>query len=310
MLDLHPLPRRTVLAGAALPLLAGCRDRASQHRLVRIATGSPTAVYYIVGTALAGLIGRRLPGTDAHVLVTAASAENIQLIATTRAELGFSQADVLVRGSAQAPVALARIYDDLLHLVVRADGPVRTLKDLKGRRVSVGGRGSGTGITVERLLAVARMSGAGFVDRRELGLDDSLWALARKGIDAFFFSGGLPVTGIARLAAEAPIRVVDLSSWAGDLRRAYSEVYVVRDVPASAYRLPAVATIAVPNLLVASASMPEDLGYDLTRLLMEGRDVLAAAHPAAERLDIRSAIATMPVPLHPGAARYYRSVKP
>jgi TRAP-type uncharacterized transport system substrate-binding protein len=68
--------------------------------------------------------------------------------------------------------------------------------------------------------------------------------------------------------------------------------------------------VAVPNLLVVSASMPDDLAFDLTRLLMERRDVLAAAHPAAERLDLRAAIATEPVPLHRGAARYYRSVKP
>lgn len=89
MVGLHTLSRRTVLAGfAALPLLAGCRDGASQHRLVRIATGSPTAVCYIVGTAVTGLIRRRLPRTDARVLVTAASAENVQLIATTRIELG------------------------------------------------------------------------------------------------------------------------------------------------------------------------------------------------------------------------------
>jgi len=101
-----------------------------------------------------------------------------------------------------------------------------------------------------------------------------------------------------------------MSVWAGDLRRVYSDVYVVRDIPMSVYRTPAVATVAVPNLLAVATSMADDLAYDLTRLLMERRDQLAAAHPAAEGLDIRSAIATLPVPLHPGAARYYRSVKP
>jgi len=105
-------------------------------------------------------------------------------------------------------------------------------------------------------------------------------------------------------------RLVDLSKWAGDLRKTYSDVYVVRDVPVSAYQMPAVATVAVPNLLVVASSMADDLAFDLTRLLLERREVLAAAHPAAERLDIRSAIATLPVPLHPGAARYYRSIKP
>jgi TRAP transporter TAXI family solute receptor len=154
------------------------------------------------------------------------------------------------------------------------------------------------------------MSGPDVVDQRNLNLDDSIRALSAGEIDAFFFSGGLPVAGIKQLSAQIPTRVVDLSPWAAGLREAYSDVYVVRDVPTSAYQTPAVATVAVPNLLVVSASMPDDLAYALTRLLMEKRDVLAAAHPAAEGLDIRSAIATLPVALHPGAARYYRSVKP
>jgi hypothetical protein len=289
--------------------LAGCVGRQPRHRVVRIATGSPTAVYYAIGSALARVIDQDLPNTDASVLVTAASAENLQLVASGRAEVGFTQADVLVSGGASAPsmAALARVYDDLLHLVVREDGPIRTLEDLEGKRVSVGAQGSGTVVTVRRLLTVARTRG---IDERRLGLDDSRAALTAGGIDAFFFSGGLPVAGIKELGARVPTRLVDLSKWAGDLRKTYSDAYVVRDVPVSAYQMPAVATVAVPNLLVVASSMDEGLAFDLTRLLLERRDVLAAAHPAAERLDIRSAIGTLPVPLHPGAARYYRSVKP
>ncbi|MEV4280396.1 TAXI family TRAP transporter solute-binding subunit [Actinoplanes xinjiangensis] len=299
------------LAGlVTLLIVTGCGRDVAQDRRVRIATGSPTAVYYAIGTAFSGIIDRELPGTDASVLATAASAENLDLVTRGQAEVGFAQSDVLVTGGEPAPglVALARVYDDLLHLVVRADSPITGLTDLKGRRVSVGARGSGTTVTVGRLLSVAGMAGA--VQRRDLGLDDSILALERGEIDAFFFSGGLPVTGIERLGAAVGIRIVDLSEWAGELRAAYSDVYVVRDVPASAYSLPPVATIAVPNLLVVAATMPEDLAYDLTRLLMERRGELAAAHPAAERLEMRAAISTLPVPLHPGAARYYKSVKP
>ncbi len=289
--------------------LAGCVGRPPRHRVVRIATGSRNAVYYALGTALARIIDQDLPNTDASVLVTAASAENVQLVASGRAEVGFTQADVLVSGGDSAPsmVALARVYDDLLHLVVRGDGTIRTLEDLEGKKVSVGAQGSGTVVTVRRLLTVARMNG---LDERQLSLDDSVAALTARQIDAFFFSGGLPVAGIKELSAKVPTRLVDLSKWAGDLRKTYSDVYVVRDVPLSAYQMPAVATVAVPNLLVVRSSMDDDLAFDLTRLLLERREVLAAAHPAAERLDIRSAIATLPVPLHPGAARYYRSIKP
>ncbi|MEU4624606.1 TAXI family TRAP transporter solute-binding subunit [Actinoplanes sp. NPDC023801] len=305
------LSSRMAIAGLALLLIVtGCTDGTAEKRQVRIATGSPTAVYYAIGTAMGEIIERELPATDATVLATAASAENMELVARGAAEVGFAQADVLVTGGEPAAslVALARVYDDLLHLVVRSDSTIDDLTDLDGRRVSVGARGSGTTVTVGRLLSVAGMSDD--VQRRELSLDDSIVALERGAIDAFFFSGGLPVSGIKQLGAEVGIRIVDLSDWAGELRDDYGDVYAVRDVPTSAYSLPPVATVAVPNLLVVSANMPEDLAYDLTRLLLERRGELAAAHPAAERLELRAAISTLPVPLHPGAARYYKSVKP
>lgn len=306
---------RTTLT-AALALLAvagyaGCADGTPRQRQVRIATGSPTAVYHAFGTALAGVVEEELPDVDASVLTTAASAENVEMVAGGRADVGFTQADILAAtGPMPALRALARVYDDLLHLVVRADSPIETLTDLRGRRVSVGAPGSGTEVTVERLLTVARMAGTGVVRQERLNLDDSLAALAGGRIDAFFFSGGLPVQGIAKLGGETATRLVDLAGWAEPLRSAYSEVYAVRDVPTSVYRLPAVSTIAVPNLLVVPASMPGELAFDLARLLMERRDTLAHAHPAAERLEVRSAIATAPVALHPGAARYFKSVKP
>lgn len=304
--------RRAVRIALVALLLGGCVGKPAPEREIRIATGSPTAVYYAIGNALARLIDEEMPGTKARVLVTAASAENVQLIEKGQAEIGFSQADVLVSGGTSVPsmVALARVYDDLLHLVVRADSPIRTLEDLRGKRVSIGAAGSGTVVTVRRLFTVAGLAKPGAVDKQQLGLDDSVKALTSGQIDAFFFSGGLPVSGIKELSATSKTRLIDLSKWAGDLRKAYSDVYVVRDVPTSAYQMPAVATVGVPNLLVVSASMPDDEAYELTKLLMTRRDVLASAHPAAERLDIRSAIATEPVPLHPGAARYYQGIKP
>ena len=304
------LSRRAALTGLAATLLVtGCGGNTADRRRVRIATGSPTAVYHAIGTALGRIIEQELPDIDAEVLVTAASAENLSLVEHGGAEIGFSQADVLVTSGTPTPsvAALARVYDDLLHLVVRADSQILSLEDLRGRPVSVGALRSGTAVTVDRLLAVAAMGQA--VRRHRLSLDDSIKALKARQIDAFFFSGGLPVTGIGQLRAQVGTRLVDLSKWVGDLRRVYSDAYVVRDVPTSAYSLPAVATVAVPNLLVAPESMAEDLAFDLTRLLMERRSALAAAHPAAERLDPRTAIATLPVPLHPGAVRYYRSVK-
>ncbi|MFI0796341.1 TAXI family TRAP transporter solute-binding subunit [Micromonospora rubida] len=295
----------------AAPGLAGCRDSPSEPIRIRIATGSPTAVYHAFGQSLAAVLNRELPGVLASVVVTAASAENMRLLGTGDAELGFTQADVLPTSREDHPsvLAVARVYDDLLHLVTRADGPVHSVGDLRGRRVSVGAPGSGTEVTATRLLEVARLGGAA-VRRERLGLDASADALRAGRIDAFFFSGGLPVRGVEKLTADGATRIVDLGDWTEPLRRSYREVYVSRDIPRSVYGVEPVTTVANPNYLVVRADLPDPLVREVTRLLMERRAELAAAHPAAGRMSPRSAIATAPLPLHPGAADWYRSNKP
>lgn len=290
---------------------AGCQDAPAEQTSIRIATGSPTAVYYAFGQSLAAILNRELPDVHASVVITAASAENVQLVGSGAAELGFTQADVLPTSTAASPAvkAIARVYDDQLHLVTTGGGPVRTLDDLRGRRVSVGAPGSGTEITATRLLEVANLGGDQ-VRRARLGLDDSVAALGSGQIDAFFFSGGLPVRGIADLARRSATRIVDLSEWTEQLRARYGQVYVSRDIPRSVYGVDAVTTVADPNYLIVRADLPEPLVREVTRLLMDRRAELAAAHPAAGRMSPRSAIATAPLPLHPGAAAWYRADKP
>ncbi|MEU5826011.1 TAXI family TRAP transporter solute-binding subunit [Micromonospora tulbaghiae] len=291
--------------------LTGCRDEPSEPTRIRIATGSPTAVYHAFGQSLAALLNREVPRVRAEVVVTAASAQNVRLVGAGEAELGFTQADVLPPREPEHPsvLAVARVYDDLLHLVTRAGGPIRTLGDLRGRRVSVGADGSGTEITATRLLAVAQLGGDR-VRQEHLGLDDSVAALREGRIDAFFFSGGLPVRGVADLAQRTSLRIVDLGDWTEPLRRAYGQVYVTRDVPRSVYRADPVSTVANPNYLIVRADLPAALVREVTRLLMDRREELAAAHPAAGRMSPRSAIVTTPLPLHPGAAQWYRAAKP
>ncbi len=291
--------------------LAGCRDEPAEPTRIRIATGSPTAVYHAFGQSLAAVLNRELPGVRAEVVVTAASAQNVRLVGSGAAELGFTQADVLPAREPEHPsvLAVARVYDDLLHLVTRAGGPIRTLADLRGRRVSVGADGSGTEITATRLLEVAQLDGDR-IRQEHLGLDDSMTALREDRIDAFFFSGGLPVRGVADLAERTSLRIVDLGEWTEALRRGYGQVYVTRDIPRSMYQAEPVSTVANPNYLIVRADLPAALVRDVTRLLMERRAELAAAHPAAGRMSQRSAIVTTPLPLHPGAAQWYRAAKP
>lgn len=319
--------RRTLLAGVAAVVVAvaigvpvaadrGERDDYPAGPL-RVATGPLGGVYHAYGKGLAEAVRQELPRLDPAVSATAASVQNLRLVGTGQAEVGFALADsaadaVLGRGSFDRPlpvVALARLYDNYLQLVVRADGPVRTLADLRGRRVDVGAAGSGTEVTTARVLAVAGLDPTRDLRQRRLGLDDAVAALAAGRIDAFFWSGGLPTAAVSRLARAVPLRLVPLDGTVRALRERFGDYYVETAVPAAAYGLAdAVGTVGVPNYLMVGTAMPAATAYRLTRLLFDRRPELVAAHPEARRLNLRSAIATYPVPLHPGAERCYREL--
>jgi hypothetical protein len=285
---------------------------------LRIASGGEGGVYYAYAHGIAAVVRAGLPRVRPLVLATAASVENLNLVSTDASAVGFATADVAAdayHGAAPfaAPlpvVALARIYENYLHLAVRRDRGVAGLAALRGRRVSIGPVGSATQVVATRLLSLLDMDPAR--DLRADGLDPDVaaQAVAVGDLDAMFFSGGVPTAAIAGLAGRVPITLVDLSGYLPALRQRYGEVYFERTIPASAYGLGTpTATVGVPNFLVVDRSMDARLAYGLVTALFAHRDLLAAAHPEGRRLDRGAAIATDPLPLHDGAARYYRQAK-
>lgn len=302
---------------AVAPLHADARGRDYLPGPLRIATGGTGGVYHVYGQGIAAVVRDGLRGVTPAVVVTGASVDNLRLVAAGEVEVAFALADSAAAAAAgSAPfdsrlpiTALARLYENYLHLVVAADGPVRDLADLAQRRVSLGANGSGTEVLAGRVLDAVGLDRRGMA-AVQLGVEESAAALAAGALDAFFFSAGLPVAAITDLAREMPIRLLGLGDHASGLRETYGEYYAERTIPTSAYDLGrAVPTVGVPNYLVVSSSMAAPLAYALTRLLFTRQPVLAAVHPEARRLNRGAAIGTYPLPLHPGAARYYRDVK-
>lgn len=265
------LTRRRLLRGTAAMTLGAtvlattsCTSRSGPTGALRVATGGSGGVYFRLGTGLAQAMTRRYPSILAEVLTTAASAANVKMVAAQRAELGFTQADVLTGAGLPPVLALARLYDDYMHLIIRKDDRLRSLEDLRGQRVSLGAAGSGTEVTAGRLLQVAGLRPGDDLTNPALGLDDSANALDEGSIDAFFFSGGLPVAAIAKLVARSRIRLLGLAPYVPPLQRRYGTVYAVRTIAASTYRTPPTSTLGVPNYLVVSSSMTDDTAYAIT----------------------------------------------
>lgn len=288
-------------------------------RGLTIATGGRGGVYYAYGTAYARELQRGLPGVRVRVVTTAGSVDNLTRLARGEVQLAFAAADTVDRysdierqaGALGRTAAVARVYDEYVHVVVRADSSIRTLTDLRNQRVSTGAPGSSVEVTADRLLRVVGMNAVRDLRRKQVGIDEST-ALLRAGLlDAFFWVGGLPTPAVAELAADTRIRLLPVGQHVARMRSSWGAFYRQASVPAPLYSTGTPAeTVAVPSYLLISTVLDPDVVYHLTRLLFERRPRIAAQVPSGRLLDPRTAIATAPVPLHPGAARYYRDTKP
>lgn len=271
-----------------------------------IATGDRDAVYHAYGYAVLAAVRGHLPELTPYLRVTSSPTTNLELVSRGEVALGFASADAInnITPAAQGSLAtLARLYDDYLHLVVRRDSGVEDLRDLPGRRISVGVAGSGTEQVALRLLRAAGVSRR-VVTLRHTGVDASVDALKDGQIDGFFFFGGVPTQDVEVLNLVMPIRLIDFADWVPQAR---STFHSQLSIPASAYdRAGSVTTLGVPTYLVVSRQMDPDLAYALTAMLFEQRDSMAEVHPVISRLDRRAAINTYPLRLHEGAVRYYR----
>ncbi|MEV0162680.1 TAXI family TRAP transporter solute-binding subunit [Nonomuraea fuscirosea] len=284
---------------------AGCSGDGDGQRELRLATGLAGGPYGALGDRLAEELRRG--GLSVRVLPTAASVQNLTMMTDGRADVGFAladSADDAVRVRHQPVSALARMYMNYVHLVVGTDSEITAVGGLAGRAVSIGVEGSGTAVTATRVLAAARLRRPPRITR--LGLDASIGALRAGRVEAFFWSGGVPTPALAELAG---IRLLPLESLVPVLRREFGPVYEDATVPARAYGGPrAVPTVGTPSYLMCRTSLPDDLAYTITETLFTARDRLQAPSAPGGRLDRRYAIGTGVVPLHAGAARYYRSV--
>lgn len=305
-------------AGAILALWA-CSRAGPAPQYLSIATGGTGGVYYPYGGALAKILSEHLPGMRATAEVTAASVDNLKLIRDGGADIAFVLTDTLAdavagRGAFEGrpvPAAtLAVLYSNYTHVATLAASGIRSIADLEGRVVSTGSPGSGTEVIALRLLSAAGLDPDADVTRQGLSAAESADALKDGKIDAFFWSGGLPTAAVQDLAHTpgVTLRLLQSDDLLPALRRSFGPLYFRLEIPAGAY--PGVdqpvPVVGVANALVVNASMPETLAYDVTRLLFERQSDLAAIHPEARNLFLKTAASGSPAPLHPGAERFYR----
>lgn len=328
------MTRRSMLgfgaAAASALLVPGCsRGRADEpapDKPGTFVTGNAGGVYNVFGTALSALVSE-VTGVELQPIISDGSVDNLVKVASSHADLGFCTSDSALaafEGTGEfnkGPLrftALARVYDNYVHVVVPMASKAKELTDLNPSKddptrrkmvVSVGPKNSGTQVIADMILNEAKVD----VKRVNMSLEDSVAALvpparaSRGKIDAFIWSGGVPTKPIAALQATLGFRLLNIGAVAQKIALREFGGFVVSSIPPSQYGLASsVPTLAVPNYLIARPNLSDSWAWWTVNTLFRRQNDLIKEHPEAGALDPRSAIATMPVPLHPAAERWYR----
>lgn len=313
---MRSMSRRLILAAACLVMVLGVARAAE---FVNILTGGTSGVYYPLGVALTQIFGRTIPEVKASVQATKASAENLNLLQSGRGELAISLGDTLSdawRGVADAGFSkkldnlrgVSSLYPNFIHLVVRGDAGINSLADLKGKRISVGAPKSGTEINSRTILKAAGMTYADLGKVEYLPYAESVELIKNRQLDGTLLSSGLGVAAIRDAAATSNIAILPIP--ADIVKKTDDPAYQTCTIPANTYnrQTKAVDTACVYNFLVTRKGVSDDLVYKMTKSMFENLDAMVAAHGAAKDIKREKALSGMPLPLHPGAERYYREV--
>ncbi len=305
------------LAALGICAFAALPSRAQAQEFVTVLTGGTSGVYYPLGVALSNIYGKALPGAKTSVQATKASVENLNLLQAGRGEIAFTLGDSLGqawKGDEEAGFkskldklrTIAAIYPNYIQIVASKESGIRTLADLKGKRISVGAPKSGTELNARAIFGAAGITYKDFAKTEYLPFAESVDLIKNRQLDATLISAGLGVAAIKDLSASQDITVVSIP--ADVIARVGDPAYIAETVPAGTYngQAEAVPTAAVRNLLVTHSGVSDDAAYAMTKSIFENLEALSAAHAAAKQIRLDATALQSPVPLHPGAARFYK----
>ena len=309
--------RKSIVAAAFAAGLVFTGSQAKAQDFVNILTGGTSGAYYPIGVALSNAIGKGVPNAKVQVQPTKASVENLNLLNGGKGEVAFTLGDSLSdawNGKADAGFAaklgnlraMAGIYSNYIQIVASANSGIKTLADLKGKRISVGAPKSGTELNARAVLAAAGLKYSDFSKVEYLGFGESVDLMKNRQIDVTLQSAALGVASIRDLANSLDIVIVsvptDMVPKIGD------PAYMATSIPAGTYKGQdaAVPAVAVGNFLVTSAKVSDDLVYKMTKATFDNIDILHASHAAAKAITLENAAKGAPVPYHPGAIKFYK----
>jgi TRAP transporter TAXI family solute receptor len=298
------------LAGFAVAAMPARAD------FINILTGGTTGVYYPLGVALSKIYGDNIKGVQTQVQSTKASVENLNLLQAGRGELAFALGDSVKlawEGNEEAgfkkPLnklrGIAAVYPNYVQIVALKESGIKSLADLKGKGLSVGAPKSGTELNARAILEAAGMKYDALGKTEYLPYAESVELMKNHQLDATLQSAGLGVASLKDLSTTTDVTMVAVPA---DIVKKLGPPYIPAVIPAGTYKGQEkdIPTAAVVNFLVTNSDVSDERAYQMTKLLWDNLPALRSAHKAANAMKMENALQGMPVPLHPGAARFYK----
>ncbi len=320
--------RRSLLASALAGVMAfAVPGQAAAEEDFLLATASTGGTYYPVGVAIATLVKVRLQASDGinmSAISSAGSGENIRLLRDDEVQFAILQGlfgayaasgsgPLESEGKQENLRSIAMLWQNVEHFVMpAADAPTGTIEDManvKGEPVSMGLQNSGTLGSNEVIMGNLGMPLSDY-ELVYMGYNPSADALQNNQIAAMSTPGGVPVSGVTRAFAAMSGQLKLLSFTDEQIEKAngdFEDLWTAFPIPANTYpgQTEDVTTIGQPNFLAVNADVSEESVYKITKAVFENLPFLQAIHPATNEMSLDSALAGLPMPLHPGALRYF-----
>lgn len=310
--------KRLGLFAAAATLVASTAVVAAPT-FINVLTGGTSGVYYPIGVAISQLYSSNIEGAKTSVQATKASVENLNLLQAGRGELAFALGDSVSdawngveEAGFKAPLkklrAIAGTYPNYIQIVANSESGIKTLADLKGKRISVGAPKSGTELNARAIFKAAGLSYEDMGEVQFLPFAESVELIKNRQLDATLQSSGLGMAAIRDLASTMSLNFVAVP--AEVVAKIGNAAYQPAVIPTGTYDGQAadVPTVAITNILVSHEGVSDEVAYQMAKLIFDNLGKLANAHSAAKDIKLEGAAKNLPIPLHPGAERYYKEV--
>ena len=314
--------KKVFAAGAVLAamvvLFTGCNGNSDVEgkKFLNIGTGGTAGTYYPIGGAMAEILNQEIPGMSASAQSTGASVANVNMLGNGTIDLATVQNDIayyaahgtemFVDKKVDGLKGVASLYPETCQFVTLKSSGIKSLSELKGKRIAVGAVGSGVEANVRQILAAYGIS-YDDIDAQYLSFAEGASALKDGNVDVAVLTAGYPTASVQDIAAQNPVRLLPVEEEVADALIAKYPFYTKTVIPAGVYAGDdeVVPSVSVMAMLIAGPTVNEELGYKVTKAIFTHLDRLQAAHVVGKQITRDTVKAGMSLPMNEGAEKYF-----